>query len=272
LLYPSIIIDIVDVLHKKLDLFQNIRSVKNIFYGSSPINTNKLIEAVEKLGPIFIQAYGMTETLPPVSILSKEGHARAYHTPKRSLFSSCGKIVKGVSVKILDDLGNEVPEGDIGEVCIYGENVMKGYYGKEVETEQFIINGWAHTGDLGYIKDGYLFLIDRKKDLIIRRGQNIYPAEIEKVICSIHGVKECAVFSVPDASEGEIPYCAIAFHDTSTLEIHEVKSSLYVHLAEYKVPVEFTIVDQLPRNPNGKVDKKTLKAPYWQQAGGRGIN
>lgn len=265
LLYPSLLIDIVDLVKKSPELADNLKSVRTIIYGSSPISIEKLIDAFNVLGPILIQAYGMTETLPPTSVLNKEDHIAAIKGTERHLLFSCGKIAEGIQIAILDDLDNELPEEEIGEVCVKGDNVTVGYYGKAEETKKLIINGWAHTGDLGYIKKGYLYLVDRKKDLIIRRGQNIYPAEVERVISGIEGIEECAVFGVPHSSDGEVPYCAITTKDNNVPNNNEIKDYLKMNLAEFKIPLEFVVLDVLPRNANGKVDKIKLKEPYWNQ-------
>lgn len=262
-LYPSIIYEIVDIVKDNPSLKHHLSCVKTVFYGSAPINPGRLKEAIDVFGQIFIQLYGMTETLPPVAILSKKDHCEAMNG-RYEILASCGRVIKEVQVRIVDREGGDVVEGDVGEIIVRGDNVTAGYYNNAEATRKLLRQGWAHTGDLGYFRNGFLFLVDRKNDVIIRRGQNIYPLEVENAIYSIKGIKECCVFSAPDEKDGEVPYCALSIEKDFEFNERKVRRALCEYLPENKIPVKFILMDFIPRNVNGKVDRKSLREKFWK--------
>jgi len=197
-----------------------------------------------------LEGYGLSETSPVVAV----------NRPKLQKPGSVGPAIPGVEVKIVDDDLMEVPLGEPGEIIVKGDNVMKGYYKREDATAETIINGWLLTGDIGKMdEDGFIYILDRKKDLIISRGVNIYPREIEEVCLKFDGVKECAVVGKKDESHGEIPIAFIEVEDGKNVDIRKLKKFLKENLANYKVPREIYIVDNLPKNATGKVLKRVLR-------------
>jgi long-chain acyl-CoA synthetase len=164
-------------------------------------------------------------------------------------------------VKIVNDELVEVPIGEAGEIIVKGDNVMQGYYKREDATAETIINGWLLTGDIGKMdEDGYIYILDRKKDLIISKGVNIYPREIEEVCLKYEGIKECAVVGMKDEMSGEIPVAFVELEDGySHIKEMEIKKFLKSHLANYKIPKHIYVVEELPKNATGKVLKRVLR-------------
>lgn len=264
LMHPALLYELLDIVRQDPGQGEKLRSIQTVFYGSSPISPQRLREANEVFGRIFIQVYGMTETLPPVALLRKEDHARALENSRCRLLASCGRIARGVEVKIVDELEREVEENRPGEILVRGGNVTEGYLGRKEETERFLRGGWAHTGDRAYRKEGYLFIVDRKNDIIIRGGHDIYPLEVENIISGIEGVRECAVFAVPDKKEGEVPFCAIVTDRGRDVDTGTWKRALEKNLPCEKIPVRFIMMKNLPRNINGKINRMALREPYRQ--------
>ena len=162
--------------------------------------------------------------------------------------------------------GDDVPTGQTGEVVISGPTVMRGYLGKPEETAETIVDGWLHTGDVGQLDDdGYLAIVDRVKDMIIRGGENIYPKEIETVLAQLEEVLEAAVVGRPDEILGEVPVAYVTLYPGSTLTEADLLAHCRVHLAKIKVPESITIVEALPRNPVGKIDKPGLRKALQPQ-------
>lgn len=197
-----------------------------------------------------LEGYGLSESSPAVCI-------NPLHKQK---LGSVGPAMPGYEVKIVDEELNELPRGEIGDIIIHGDNVMMGYLNRPEATQETIINGWLITGDMGYMdEDGYLYIVDRKKDLIISKGINIYPKEIEEVIDSFDGVLASAVVGMPDEHSGEIPVAYIEVEDGKEVDIKKLKRYLKEKLANYKIPKHIYIIDELPKNATGKVLKRVLK-------------
>ncbi len=197
-----------------------------------------------------LEGYGLSETSPVVAV----------NRPHLQKPGSVGPAIPGVEVKIVNDELVEVPLGEAGEIIVKGDNVMKGYYKREEATAETIINGWLLTGDIGKMdKDGFIYILDRKKDLIISKGVNIYPREIEEVCIKFPGVKNCAVVGKKDEAHGEIPIAFVEPEEDSTLNEKELKKFLKSKLANYKVPKHIYIVDNLPKNATGKILKRVLR-------------
>jgi long-chain acyl-CoA synthetase len=196
-------------------------------------------------------AYGLSEACAGVAT-EREGMPRK--------LGSTGMPIQGVLVKIVDDAGSELPRGAIGEVCAKGPNVSPGYYENAAATAEAFRDGWLHTGDLGYLDDdGYLFIVDRKKDLIIRGGLNVYPGDIEHVIRMHPAVHEVAVVGVPDKRLGEEVCAYIVKRPGTELSAEEIISHCQQNLAKYKTPRYVELVDALPRTNIGKVQKRALR-------------
>jgi len=197
-----------------------------------------------------LEGYGLSETSPVVSV----------NRPKLQKPGSVGPAIPGVEVKIVNEDLVEVPKGEAGEIIVKGDNVMQGYYKREDATNETIINGWLLTGDIGKMdEDGYIYILDRKKDLIISKGVNIYPREIEEVCIKFPGVKECAVVGIKDEKNGEIPIAFIEPEENIKIDELQLKNFLKRHLANYKIPKHIYFVENLPKNATGKVLKRKLR-------------
>jgi len=198
-----------------------------------------------------LEGYGLSETSPVVCV----------NTIKKQKVGSVGSAMYGHEVKIVDKDMNELPSGEIGDIIVKGPNVMMGYHNRPEATEESIINGWLLTGDMGYLDDeNFLFIVDRKKDMIISKGINIYPRGIEEVIDSFSGVKASAVIGTFDEKSGEIPVAYIEL-DEGCEKLDEVGLKKYMRkkLANYKIPKHFHIIEALPKNATGKILKRVLK-------------
>ena len=198
-----------------------------------------------------LEGYGLSEASPAVSM----------NTFKKQKAGSVGTALEGYEVKIVDEELNEVDRGAIGDIIVKGDNVMQGYLNRPTATEETIINGWLLTGDVGYMDDeGFIFIVDRKKDLIISKGINIYPREIEETIDTFEGVAASAVIGVIDEKSGEVPVAYIELEeDVESLDEAGLKKYLKEHLANYKIPKQIHVIDALPKNATGKVLKRVLK-------------
>ncbi len=198
-----------------------------------------------------LEGYGLSEASPAVCM----------NTFKKQKAGSVGTALHGYEMKIVDEDMNEIPRGGIGDIIVKGDNVMQGYLGRPEATDETIINGWLLTGDMGYMDDeGFLFIVDRKKDLIISKGINIYPREIEEVIDAFEGIGASAVIGIVDEKSGEVPVAYVELdEDVESVDEHVLKKYLREHLANYKVPKHIHFIDELPKNATGKVLKRVLK-------------
>jgi long-chain acyl-CoA synthetase len=200
-----------------------------------------------------LEGYGLSETSPVASF---------NHPDRERKPGSIGTPVDGVEMKVVDDDGNEVAQGEVGEIVIRGHNVMKGYWNKAEATDEVMRDGWFHTGDMAKIdEDGYFFIVDRKKDLIIRGGYNVYPREIEEVLYEHPAVREAAVVGIPDDSLGEEVGAAVALKDGEDVSAEELRAFVKENVAAYKYPRKVWFVDDLPKGPTGKILKREIEPP-----------
>jgi long-chain acyl-CoA synthetase len=208
----------------------------------------------EKFGCAILEGYGLSETSPVASF---------NHPDKERKPGSIGTPIEGVEMQVWDDEGNEVPQGEVGEIVIRGHNVMKGYWNRPEATEEAITkDGWFHTGDMAKVdEDGYFFIVDRKKDLIIRGGYNVYPREIEEVLYEHPAIQEAAVVGVPDESLGEEVGAAVVLKKGESLEADEIKAYVKDQVAAYKYPRKIWFEDELPKGPTGKILKREIEVP-----------
>jgi long-chain acyl-CoA synthetase len=244
----------------------DLSSLRLIFYGASPISEHVLVKCMAAFGCAFCQVYGMTETTGAITALPFEDHDP--DGPRRGLLRSAGKPHPGVELRVVDpDSGREVDLGEVGEVWTRSGYNMVGYWRKDAETARTIdTDGWLRTGDAGYFDaEGYLYLHDRIKDMIVSGGENIYPAEVENVLLSHEAVVDAAVIGVPDEKWGETVKAIVVLAPGATLDEGNVISHCRDNLAHYKCPTSVDAVDVLPRNPSGKVLKRELRAPYWAE-------
>jgi fatty-acyl-CoA synthase len=236
----------------------------SIAYGASPIAPETLRSAMAAFGCDLIQVYGMTETTAAATALYPEDHVRAL-AGEEELLLSAGRPVLSTEVTIVDDEGNELPRGAVGEIVIRGPQLMDGYHNRPDANAEALADGWMHTGDAGSIDEaGYLFVSDRVKDMIISGGENIYPREIEDVLFQLPGVADAAVIGVPDEKWGEAVKAVIQVKDGMTLTEADVRAHCRANLGGFKQPSSVDFIDEIPRNLSGKVLKKDLRAPYWE--------
>ena len=232
-------------------------ALKVISYGTAPISPDLLRRSLDTFKCRFLQVYGLTETTGPFTALKHEEHAG-----ERLL--SCGRPMLGGRVRIVDLKGKDLPPYAIGEILYQGENLMAGYWARQDATAQAIRDGWFHTGDAGYVDDeGFIFLKDRIKDMIISGGENVYPAEVEAVLMGHPEVLECAVIGVPDAKWGETVKAVVVRRQGTRLSEAALIEWSRDKLAGFKRPSSVDFIDALPRNAAGKLLKRTLREPYW---------
>ena len=237
----------------------DLSSLKTIAYGASPISEAVLTQAKHRFGCGFIQFYGMTESSGAGTFLAPDAHTG-------ELLRSCGKAWPRMAVRILDDHGAEAGVGEIGEIAIQGGMVMAGYWNRpEATAEAITPDGWLKTGDAGYRdKDGYIFVHDRLKDMIVSGGENVYPAEVENAILGCPGVADAAVIGVPDERWGEAVKAIVVAHPDGAPDPEAVIAWARQRIAGFKAPKSVDFIDALPRNASGKVLRRELRKPYWQ--------
>jgi long-chain acyl-CoA synthetase len=242
----------------------DLSSLRLIFYGASPISEDVLVKCMAAFGCGFCQVYGMTETTGAITALSFEDHDP--DGPRRGLLRSAGKPHESVELRVVDpDTGKDVQAREVGEIWTRSPYNMAGYWGKQDETARTIdADGWLRTGDAGYFDaDGYVYLHDRIKDMVVSGGENIYPAEVENVLLSHPAVVDAAVIGVPDEKWGETVKAIVVLAPGATLDEADVTAHCRAALAHYKCPTSVEAVEALPRNPSGKILKRELRAPYW---------
>ncbi len=234
--------------------------LKRILYGASPISVAVLERAIEVFCCEFEQGYGLTETVGPVAMLRP-----ADHLVGGPILKSCGKAVAGVEIRVVDSAGVSCRNGEVGEIVVAGAQVMKGYWQRPDATREAIRDGWLHTGDAGYFDDeGYLYIHDRLKDMIISGGENVYPAEVESALAGLQGILDAAVIGVPDERWGEAVKALVVRRQDATVSEQDVIGHARAHIAAYKCPKSVEFVDSIPRNVSGKILKRVLREPYWQ--------
>jgi acyl-CoA synthetase (AMP-forming)/AMP-acid ligase II len=247
---------------KKVDF----SSVRYLFYGAAPMSVDKLKEAIKFFGPIMMGGYGQTEAPAGISALRPEEHFKngiGGELAGDTRLKSVGRPGPFIKVEMMDDDNNILKQGETGEICVQGDLLMKGYYNDPEKTDETIIDGWLHTGDIGHMdEEGYLYITDRKKDMIISGGFNVYPQSVEQVIWSHPAVQDCAVIGVPDDDWGEAVKAIIELKPGQTVESAEIIKLCKDKLGSVKTPKTVDIIEELPRSHNGKVLKKDLRAKY----------
>jgi len=238
------------------------RDLKYITYGASPIPLELMKQAMDVLGCGFVQMYGMTETSGTIVTLNPEDHDPNGNEKMRSV----GTPLPGVEVKIIDEEGEEIGSGEVGEIATRSTKNMKCYWNMPEATAKTIdAEGWLRTGDAGYFdEDGYLYIHDRVKDMIISGGENVYPTEVENAVYSHPKVADVAVIGVPDKKWGEAVKACVVVKKGEELNEAEVIAYARNHIAGYKCPKSVDFIPALPRNPAGKILRKDLRAPYWE--------
>jgi len=234
-------------------------SLNFVLYGASPIADDTIIKAKEIMQCDLFQVYGLTETTGAITIMMPEDH-----DPKRGKLRSCGKALKGVELKVVDENGKELKTGEIGQVISKSDLNMKGYWNKPDATKESIVDGWFYSGDAGYFdEENYLFIHDRVKDMIVSGGENIYPAEVENALMSHEKILDAAVVGIPDEKWGEAVKAFVVLSDSS-LDEDQIISYTRTKIAGYKCPRSINFISELPRNPSGKILRRELRDPYWE--------
>jgi len=260
---PTVIYRLLDIpdLSRKADF----SSLKYFLYGAAPMSVEKLKLAIGAFGPVMMGGYGQTEAPTSISFLTPAEHfvSGALATDER--LASVGRPNPLIRVEIMNDANEILSSGETGEICVRGDLVMKGYYKAPEKTAETIIDGWLHTGDIGHLDSaGYLHITDRKKDMIISGGFNVYPSEVEQVIWGHPAVQDCAVIGVPDAQWGEAVKAVVELNAGQRVSADELIALCKDRLGSVKAPKTVEFVDSLPRSSVGKVLKKDLRAKYWQ--------
>ena len=254
MLVPTMIYALLD--HPRFGAF-DLSSLETIFYGASPMAPARLKEGIERLGPVFFQFYGQVEAPMTISVLR-----RAEHDPDDPLrLASCGRPVPWVRVALLDDALQEVPDGEPGEICVQGPLVMAGYHRRPEQTAEALAGGWLHTGDVA-VRDagGFLRIVDRKKDMIITGGFNVYPREIEDVLGTHPAVSNCAVIGIPDARWGEAVAAVVALRPGAEPCADALIALVRDRKGAIQAPKSIVFVPALPLTAVGKPDKQRLRA------------
>ena len=243
---------------------RDISSVRRIMYGASPASEALLDRTQAAMpGASLMQVYGMTEMSAVMTALPPSDHAPATRTGNR--LRSGGRASFHVQVRIVDENDGELPRGQVGEIIAKGPNVMLGYLNKPEATAEALKNGWMHTGDMGYMDDhGYVFIVDRLKDMIISGGENIYSVEVENAVSKHPAVAAVAVIGIPDTAMGEMVHAALVLKAGATVTQDELYAHCKQHIAGYKCPRSIEIREALPVSGAGKVLKTELRKPFWE--------
>jgi acyl-CoA synthetase (AMP-forming)/AMP-acid ligase II len=238
-------------------------SLVHLVYGASPIS-EAVLERARKVFPAagFTQAYGMTELSPCATLLTPADH------DDPALHRSAGRAAPHVEVRIVDPNDIEVGRGEVGEIVVRGDNVMLGYWNRPEDTAAAVRDGWMHTGDGGRMdENGYVFIVDRIKDMIITGGENVYSAEVENALASHPAVAACAVIGVPDSDWGERVHAVVVLLPGQQATGDEIRAHCKTLIAGYKAPRSVDFVDALPLSGAGKILKRELRMQYWDDAG-----
>jgi acyl-CoA synthetase (AMP-forming)/AMP-acid ligase II len=238
-------------------------SLQYVMYGSAPMSVQKLKEAWSVFGPVLVQLYGLTEALSTLSIMTPAQHAEAFEIDIGRL-ASCGKGGPFFVIDVIDGEGNILPPRQKGEIVCRSLSLMKGYYENPKATAEAIRDGWLLTGDIGFKDEaGYVYIVDRKKDIIISGAFNVYPGEVEQVISRHPAIKDCAVVGIPDAKWGEAVTAVVELKPGMMLNADELIALCKQNLGSIKAPKSVIVWDALPRSNVGKVLKKDVRASFW---------
>jgi acyl-CoA synthetase (AMP-forming)/AMP-acid ligase II len=243
----------------------DLSSLQSITYGAAPMAPERIRLALEIFGPILSQGYGQTESTAIISSLNKADHLAANDPTKVHRLASAGQPGFDCDVRIVDEDDREVATGEVGEIVVRGDNVMKGYWNAPELTRETIRDGWLHTRDMGrFDDDGYLYLVDRKSDMIITGGFNVYPTEVENVLYQHPAVYEAAVVSVPDPKWGEAIKAVVVLKAEATATSEELIEFCRGSLAAFKAPKSVEFRDELPKSAVGKILRRVIRESYWQ--------
>lgn len=259
---PTMIYAVLD--HQKRTHY-DLSSLRTICYGAAPISPRRLEEAMNMMGPVFHQGYSQMEVANQTAVFTKRQHVEAVEKGKLNRLKSTGMPIIMSQFRIVDENDRDVEKGKSGEIITRGPHMMKGYWRKPKETDEAIVNGWLHTGDLAYEdEDGYIYLVDRKHDMIISGGMNIYSAEVESVLAQHPAVAETIVIGIPDEKWGELVQGIVVKTPGKDVSEAELLEYCKIHLTAYKRPKRIEFYDAIPRTAYGKMDKKAVRKKYWE--------
>ena len=244
----------------------DLSSLKQLWYAASPMPVELLRKGIKRFGPVFGQGYGQSESGPDISILTEEFHQVLDKSPEeQKVLASCGQPCLWVHARIVDEKMNDVEPFAVGEIVVQSKSVMVGYWNLPEETDRVMAGGWLHTGDMGYYDEkGFMFIVDRKKDMIITGGENVYPREVEEILYRHPAVSEAAVIGVPDDKWVERVHAVITLKEGKAATADQIIEFCKNSLARYKAPRSVDFVESLPKNPQGKILKRELREKYWQ--------
>ncbi len=246
---------------KKRDL----SSLRRIVYGASPMPVERLKAAMELFGPILQQTYGQTETAPFLTATTLRGTKLEGSEMEVRRLASCGQELIGVEVRIVDESGNPVKPGEVGELIARGPNIMKGYWKRPEETAKTLVDGWVHTGDMATIdEEDWVFIVDRAKDMIVTGAENVYSTEVENALYRHADVQEAAVIGVPDNTWGEVVKAIVVRRPGRETTAEEVIAHCREWIAGFKCPKTVDFMDELPKSGAGKILKSELRKPFWE--------
>ena len=235
-------------------------SLRQVVYGASPIAEDTLIKAIETMQCDFWQVYGLTETCGMATTMTPE-----YHDPAKGKLRSCGQPYPGIEIKIVDTNNNQLGTGEVGEILIKSGTVMKSYWNRPEATAETIMDDWFYSGDAGFFdEDGFLFIHDRVKDMIISGAENIYPAEVENALMSHPQILDAAVVGIPDEKWGETVMGFVILAEDASISEDEIIAYSREKIAGFKCPKTIKFINEIPRNPTGKVLRRELREPYWK--------
>ncbi len=240
--------------------------LKRIWYAASPMPTEVLKRGLAMFGPIFLQGYGLSESGPHTTVLNQAGHGRLGPSAQDpGVLASCGQPCIGVHMRIVDETDRDVRTGEIGEIIIKSKRIMTGYWRNPDATQKAIRNGWFYTGDMGYYDArGFIYIADRKKDMIVSGGENIYPKEVEEILYRHPAISEAAVIGIPDPYWVERVHALVVLNSGRQATEAEIIDFCRKHIAHYKAPKGVEFLESLPKNPQGKILKKEIRKRYWK--------
>lgn len=242
----------------------DLSSLNRIYYAASPMPLELLRKGLEIFGPIFSQGYGQTESGPQICALPRKAH-QVIDRPleEQKVLTSCGQPSLGVHVRVVDEIGLDVAPGTVGEIIAQSDSLMVEYWNRPDETREVLIDGWLHTGDLGYYdENGFIYIVDRKKDMIVTGGENVYSREIEDVLYRHPAIDEVAVLGVPDPVWVERVHAVVVLKKDAVAAENDLIAFCKTHLASYKAPKSIEFVEALPKSPQGKILKKDIRKQY----------
>lgn len=261
LLVPTMLNMIME--HPDIEKFDT-SSIRSIVYTTSPMPSKRIQHALEIFGPVLIQSYGQTESSGLITCLSKQDHNIYEDAKKRRRLSSAGVPGIECDVRVVDEHGNDITPGEVGEIIHKGEGTMKGYWKAPELSSEVLKDGWLYTRDMGTVdENGYIYILDRKSDMIISGGFNIYPSEVEAALCEHPAVKEAAVIGVPDDRWGEAVKAVVVLNENMESDAEELIRHCKARIASYKKPQSVDFIKELPKNAHGKTLRRKVKEKYW---------